>query len=174
MKKTLLFGVLAVLNAAIFTGGCGYHFGSLAHPQLESIAVAPVINDTLSFNASAVLRGLLTERVTTDGSLKLKNQKQADCILYARITDVSYKASDYGTDPFGDDTFLANEWRCTVKVEYSLIIPGRGKPLISNRVATGKSNFLNGPDMETARLNSMKQALFSAAKDIISNVTEGW
>ncbi|MBO5667875.1 MAG: hypothetical protein J6S43_01990 [Lentisphaeria bacterium] len=173
MKKSSLLSLL-VSAVILLAGGCGYHFGSLAHPQLESIAVAPVINDTLAFNAAAVLRGLLAERFTTDGSLKLKSKEKADCILYARVTDVSYKASDYGTDHFGDDTFLGNEWRCTVKVEYSVIIPGRGKPLIANRTATGTSDFLNGPDMETARLNSMRQALFAATKNIVSNVTEGW
>lgn len=172
MKHHVLYLIAA---AVLFVcSGCGYKFGSLAHPQLKSIAVAPVANDTLAYNASAVLRGVLCERFTTDGSLKLKSLHSADCILYARITDVAYQAVGYGKDPHGDDTFLANEWKCRVTVEYSVVIPGRAKPLISNRKATGSTNFTNGPDMETSRSNALHQACFSASKVIISNITEGW
>ena len=42
------------------------------HPQLNRVAVAPVTNETLSYNAAAILRNKLTEVFTTDGSLKLK------------------------------------------------------------------------------------------------------
>lgn len=158
----------------VLAGGCGYTFGSLAHPQIKSVAVAPVVNDTLAYNAAAVLRGLLNERFNTDGSLKLKSLSTADCIVYARITDVSYKALSYGTTHDGDDTFLANEWRCSVSVEYSVILPGRAKPLISNAAASGTSDFITGPDLESSRRNAMRQACFAAAKNIVSGVTEGW
>ncbi|MBE6364249.1 MAG: hypothetical protein E7053_00695 [Lentisphaerae bacterium] len=171
MKKILLLASVSTL--LIFTG-CGYKFGSLNHPQLQSIAVAPVTNETLAYNASAVLRGLLCERFTTDGSMKLESDEAADCILYARVTEVTYQALDYGTAPDGDDSFLANEWRCKVTVEYSVILPGRGKPLIHNRVATGNADFITGPDLETSRRNAMRQALFAATKSIVSNITEGW
>ena len=154
--------------------GCSYKFGSLAHPQLESIAVAPVVNDTLAYNASAVLRGVLTERFTVDGSLKLKSIGTADCILYAKITDVSYRAVGYGSDSSGDDTFLANEWDCKVTVAFSVVIPGRGKPLIKDQTVSGAASFFNGPDMETSRLNAMRQAFLMAAKTMVSRVTEGW
>jgi hypothetical protein len=94
--------------------------------------------------------------------------------LYARITDVSYKPVGYGSDPNGDDTFLANEWNCKVTVEFSAVIPGRGKPLIKNQQTTGSASFFNGPDMETSRHSAMRQAFLTAAKNIVSRVTEGW
>ena len=172
MKKMLFYLLVAV--TVFFVSGCGYKFGSLSHPQLDSVAVAPVANDTLAYNASAVLRGALCERFTTDGSLKLKSMQNADCIVYAKITDVSYQAIGYGKDPYGDDTFLANEWRCRITVEYSVVIPGRAKPLVSNRKAVGTTEFLNGPDMETSRNSALRQACFAASKTIISNITEGW
>jgi hypothetical protein len=114
------------LFAAVLCGwfcGCGYTVGPLGHPQLESVAVAPVINDTLAYNASAALRGLLCERITTDGTLKLKTVESADCIVYAKVKKVEYQALNYGSMPNGDDTLLANEWSCTVTVSFSLILP---------------------------------------------------
>ena len=171
MKKSTL---CLLAFAMLLFAGCGYKFGSLAHPQLQSIAIAPVTNDTLAYNAAAVLRGMLTERVTTDGSLKLKSQTKADCILYARVADVKYSAIDFGTTALGDDTYLANEWKCSVTVEFSVVIPGRGAPLIANRMVTGTSKFITGPDLETSRISGMRQALFDASKQIISGVVEGW
>lgn len=170
MKK---FWLLMTVSAALFTGGCAYRFGALSHPQLQSTAVAPVINDTLAFNASALLRGVLTERIVTDGALKLESMRKADCIIYAKITDVSYRALDYATIN-GDDSFLANEWQCSVTVQFSVILPGRGKPLIANKVVVGSSKFLNGPDMENSRQNALRQSCFDAAKKIVSELTEGW
>ena len=171
MKKII---VALLTGCALLAGGCGYHFGSLSHPQLQSIAVAPVANDTLSFNASALLRNMLNERIVTDGSMKLESLRRADCIIYSRITDVNYLALGYGRAPDGNDTFLANEWRCTVSVEYSVIIPGRGKPLIANRTVKGTSDFTTGPDLEVSRDSAMRQACFDAAKKIVSATVEGW
>ncbi len=168
------FQFYAAIAAMIFCCGCGYTCGSIAHPQLKTVAVAPVINDTTSYNSSAILRGLLSERFTTDGSMQLKTMETADCIVYAKITDVRYQAIDYGVASNGDDTYLANEWRCEADVEFSVVLPGRGKPLIANRKVTGKTKFINGPDMETSRNNALRQALFSATKTIVSSITEGW
>ena len=171
MKKLIAF---FLFSAIMMLTGCGYQFGSLAHPQLQSIAIAPVTNDTLAFNASGILRSMLAERVTTDGSLKLKSLTASDCILYARVAEVKYSAVDYGTTALGDDTYLANEWRCTVTVEYSVVIPGRGAPLIANRSVKGSSDFIAGPDLETTRQSGMRQALFDASKKVISGIVEGW
>ncbi|MBE6358075.1 MAG: hypothetical protein E7057_02375 [Lentisphaerae bacterium] len=171
MKK---FYSLLAAAVCVLMCGCGYTVGSLGHPQLESVAVAPVTNDTLAYNAAATLRGLLCERVTTDGTMKLKSLESADCIIYAKVKKVSYNALNYGTLPNGDDTILANEWNCKVEVVFSLIMPGRGKPLFAERTVSGSSKFINGPNMETSRENALRQALFDAAKTVVSNITEGW
>jgi hypothetical protein len=172
MMKKVFYSL--ILPAVLFFSGCGYQFGSIAHPQLSSIAVAPVINDTIFYNGSAMLRGLLSERVTVDGSLKLKDARSADCILYARITDVTYQATDSEKLPDGTDAFMPGEWKCEVKVEYSVVLPGRAKPLVSRKTAKGSAMFTNGPDLETSRQNGMRMALFAAAKNVISGIVEGW
>ena len=163
-----LCAVLCVLS------GCGYRMGSLGHPQLSSVAVAPVINDTLAYNGSAVLRGVLCELFTTDGTMKLVSLREADCIVYARITDYSYQAVGEKKTYTGESTFLPNEWRCSVEIEYSVVLPGRGKPLIKNRTVKGTARYITGPDLESSRINALRQALYRAARTIVSNLTEGW
>lgn len=168
MKKNVIFCIISA--AAILLSGCGYSFGQIGHPQLKTVAVAPVINDTLSFNAAAQMRNLLSETFTTDGTMKLVPEHKADCIVYARITDVKISAINWSDS----DDFQANEWQCSVNVTYSVILPGRGKPLISNASTSGTADFMTGPDMEGSRINGMRQAMYEAAKNIVSGITEAW
>lgn len=169
MKK--FYSVFAAA-ALIFFSGCGYKFGSLMHPQITSVAVAPVTNESLFYNASAVLRQKLTEVFTTDGSLKLKSIGSADCIVYARILKITFKeTSGHIRD---DDDFLPNEWTVSAEIEYSVILPGRAKPLLGPRTVTGHAEFVSDADLENARTNGMRQAMFDAAKTIVMNLTEAW
>ena len=59
----------------LLLGGCGYQVGSLMHPQVKTVAVAPVVNETVAYNVAAEMRGLLCECFITDGSLKLVDEK---------------------------------------------------------------------------------------------------
>ena len=167
--RNFLFFIFA-LAAVSGVNGCGYSFGPIGHPQLKTVAVAPVVNETLGYNAAAQMRGLLTECFTTDGTVKLVSMREADCIVYARITDVNITELNWSDD----DELQGNEWRCSVKVNYSVIIPGRGKPLISEASASGSADFISGPDLEGSRLSGMRQAMFEAAKQIVSGITEAW
>ena len=166
------FYSVLIITAVLFFSGCGYQFGSLMHPQITSVAVAPVTNETLFYNSAAVLRQKLTEVFTTDGSLKLKTIGTADCIVYARITKITFKeTSGHIRD---DDDFLPNEWTVTADVEYSVILPGRAKPLLGPCTVSGHAEFVSDADLENARTNGMRQAMFDAAKSIVANLTEAW
>ena len=57
---------------------------------------------------------------------------------------------------------------------FSVEIPGRAKSLISLRKATGSAKFENSVDMQTARENGVRQALYQAARNITAQVTEAW
>ena len=171
MNRKILF-VIPVIAVAAIISGCGYRIGYMGHPQLSTVAVAPVSNDTLSYNAAAMLRQKLTEVFTTDGTMKLKSISTADCIVYAKITNVTYaESSGHITD---DDDFLPIEWRVTVTVEFSVVIPGRGKPLIGPKTVTGSAEFISDADLENSRTYGLRQALFDASRTIVSNVTEAW
>ena len=44
--KHILIAAAALLLPIL--SGCGYRIGSLMHPQINSIAIAPVVNETVS------------------------------------------------------------------------------------------------------------------------------
>ncbi|WP_294433762.1 LPS assembly lipoprotein LptE [uncultured Victivallis sp.] len=156
----------------LLLGGCGYQVGSLMHPQVKTVAVAPVVNETVAYNVAAEMRGLLCECFMTDGSLKLVDEKEADCIVYARVLSIAFSEVNWST--VNDDLFVPNEWRVKMTVEFSVIIPGSAKPLISTRSVTGSAEFQTGPDMYIGRRNGIRQAAYDAAKQLVTAVTEGW
>lgn len=171
MKFLLLFLVL-LLN------GCGYHIGSMMHPQVKSIGIAPVTNETAFFNSASVLRSMLSETFMSDGSLKLEDMKKADCVIYARVTGIDF--SEISVADSTDERniyrsdFTPDHWRVNVTVQFSVEIPGRAKSLISLRKAVGSARFENSVDLQTARENGVRQALYQAARNITAQVTEAW
>ena len=162
----------ALLLPVLLLSGCGYRIGNMGHPQLKSVAIAPVVNDTLAYNASANMRAQLAERFQVDGTMKLTGMSQADCIVYARITEV--KLSELEASTRAEDDFLPNQWAIDLSVEFSVLIPGQAQPLIDKRKAKGRAEFMSGPDIEISRNYAIQQACFSAAKDLVSQVTEAW
>lgn len=169
-RKIFCFSLLPVL--ALFLSGCGYRLGNIGHPQLKSVAIAPVINDTLAYNAAANMRGLLAECFQTDGTMKLTSMQKADCIVYARVTNVTFSEISFGSRE--EDSFTPNQWSVSLAVEYSVVLPGRATPFLKNQKATGTAEFMSGPDIEISRNYAIKQACFVAAKNVVSQVTEAW
>lgn len=166
-----LFAALVLLVC----GGCGYRLGSIAHPQLKTVAVAPVQNETTELNLTAQVRNLLCERFMTDGSLKLVDEKEADCIVYARIIKVRFSEVSWAKhDKTQDDLFVPNEWKVELTIEFSVVIPGRAEPLVRTRTVTGSADFETGPDQMTGRMNGVRQAAYAAAGSVVSSFTEGW
>ena len=167
-----LFRLLPLLLLPVLFSGCGYRVGYLGHPQLKSVAVAPVVNDTLAYNVASQMRSLLSECFQTDGTMKLESVKRADCIVYARVTTISF--SEISWSSTRDNTNLPNQWRVQLTAEFSVVLPGRAEPLLRNMTASGSAEFMSGPDIEISRNYAIRQACFVAAKAIVSQVTEAW
>ena len=158
--------------------GCGYRIGtSMMHPQIKSIAVAPVVNDTTVYNASALLRGMMCETFNVDGSLKLEDMSKADCIIYCRLVDVKVNQVTRGRNNNNnddDDDFRSGEWRVTLTAEITVIIPGRKEPLLPIRKVTGSDFYQIQADPTTNRRYGIQQAGYDMAKKIAVDVTEAW
>ena len=168
--RTLIVSTLAA--AALTLCGCGYRIGSLMHPQIQSIAIAPVTNDTVAYNLAPQVRGLLCETFQQDGSLQLRRESNADCILYGRVTSIKFSNSTWSS-AYDDENFVPTQWTVKVTIEYTVVIPGELKPLAKGK-ATGEATFMTGADMEAGRANGIRLAAFDAAKKVVHQVTEGW
>jgi hypothetical protein len=165
--------IILLILSMFYVGGCGYKIGYLMHPQVKTVAVAPVTNETLEPHVSAVLRGALCEQFQFDGSLKLKSLQEADCIVYGRVIEVKTIAT--ADDSYDNkQTFRAAEWEVQVTFEYEVLIPGKLRPLISKRRVVGTAKYQIFVDAETTRRRGVMQACRNAAREAVIYTTEAW
>lgn len=172
--KFLRFSFIFLLPLCFGTG-CGYQIGArtLMHPQIKTIAVGEIKNDTLEMLAASVMRQQLCERFQFDGALTLKNPGHSDCILYGKISSVTNRT--IREDSMDNDvTFRPAEFQITVTLEFSVLIPGRGEPLVPKRVVSGSANYQILADPAISRANALKQACYNTAKLAVEYTTEAW
>ncbi len=177
MKTRTHSQIFSVFATAILliAGGCGYQVGSssLMHPQIKSIAIAAVTNETLAPNVAAEMRNMLAEQFATDGSLKLKSLEEADCILYCVVTKV--ETTSFSEDAEDNEMiYRPAEWSVSVTAKFSVIIPGRAKPLLSEREASGNARYNVYTDHDITKRRGIKMACFQAAEEIVEYTTEAW
>lgn len=163
----------ALLLSLLFLPGCGYHLGSIAHPQIKTVAIADVKNETYEVLAATLLRNVLAERFQFDNSLKLTSMDKADCIVYARVMNVSNSSVVWRYNR-KDEDYRAHEYRISVNVEYIVRIPGRAEPLVPKSSVSGSSLYLFSHDPAIGRVSALKQALLRISDQIVSSTTEAW
>ena len=173
-KIKLRFSILLTVAVLfLLLNGCGYRLGHLMHPQVKSIAVAPLKNETLAYNVPAVLRNRLTEAFMRDGALKVESLRKADCILYARVTKITYRE----TTPASFDneiTFRPMEWRIIMTAEFTVIIPGNKEPLIKLQKVSADAIFQVQADYFVNRERGIEQCAWHLSRIIVQQITECW
>lgn len=171
-KISLFLTFLTVVCSTVLLSSC-YHVGSLMPPGVDTIAIAPVENNTVEFNVSAEMRQLLSEQFMLDGSLKVVSLEEADCIIYTKITDVAFREVSRDSSDH-DMLYLPQEWEVRLQAEFSVIIPGNARQLVRPRKISGTANFQAQADLEVNRRRGIQQAARDAARTIVSYTTEAW
>lgn len=159
---------------SIFCCGCGYHVGGLAHPQLKTVAVAPVVNDTTMPNISAYMRDAMAERFMVDGTYKLVDMDEADLIVF--VTVKSYSLSENGESSYdsGSGLYLPSSWSVNLQSTVSVSIPGRAELLVNNANISQTAKFQNNIDYYLSQEVGLKQACYLTAGTVVSMTTEAW
>ena len=163
---------LMVTMAMLLCTSCGYRIGFIKHPQIDALAVAPVINETTIYNVASNMRMAMSEVIMQDGTYKLSDQKIADGVLFLTVKQVDF--AEFGSGSVEDNNrYRPSEWQTKVTVEFKLLIPGQAVPVRQGSVS-GVVQFQSNIDLETLRLTSARQACYEAAKQVIYQIAEGW
>ena len=168
-RKLFLFLVLSL--AVAFAGGCGYRMGNMMHPQIKTIAIAPVKNTSKEVLAAIVMRRLLAERFMFDGSLKIVPMEKADCILYCQISNVTQSAVTWEDK---DDEDRPSEFNLTVSGEFVVLLPGRTVPLVRKRTVSGSCTYQFLTDPAIGKESGLTQACLQMANLIVQYTVEAW
>lgn len=173
IKKHLPGLSAAVISLSLFFASCGYHMGSMMHPQIHSIAFSEVRNDTKEPLVSEFVRSQIAACFQTDNSLKITSKEKADCILYCRVTNVTQSASRT-TPSVEDDAFNPAEFSVSVSVEFEVLIPGRSEPLIPKRSVSGSAKYQYIFDPAAGRTSGLRQACYELGRQVVEYTVEGW
>jgi len=181
MKRTdsRLFRMIPAVCALVFCcvlsavlSGC-YHMGSMMHPQIKTIAISTIRNDTREPLLTELARTQIAARFQSDNSLKLVSKEKADCILYVRLVSVSNSMRRYNPG-YVDEEYRPAEFRISLSAEMEVLIPGRSEPLIPKRTVSGAANYQYNVDPQVGRYYGLRQACYDLAGDIVEYTTEAW
>ena len=163
-----------VLGCALSGVSCGYyHMGSMMHPQIKTIAISTIRNDTREPLLTELARTQIAARFQSDNSLKLVSKEEADCILYVRLVDVTTSVSRYNPG-YEEDEYRPAEFHLTINAEMEVLIPGRSEPLIRKRTVTGYANYQYNVDPQVGKYYGMRLASFDLGGEIVQYTTEAW
>jgi len=172
-EKKILAVCLSAMLLPLILCGCGYHMGSMMHPQIKTIAISDIRNDTREPLLTAVVRNQLAEAFQFDNSLSLKQKDEADCILYCRIISAETRTiRESSTD--NDRTYRPSEFRITLNAEFMVKIPGKSEPLIKLRPVSGSANYQYNADPNVGKYYGMRQAAYNLSRLIVEYTTEAW
>ena len=167
MKKAISSLLLALL-----VGGCaGYRLGPAtpAHlSHIKTIAVPTFGNTTLVPRIEALVTGTVIKQFQQDGTFRIASENQADAVLKAEVVTV-------GRNPARSvrgNVLSTTEFNLNLSVRYSLV--GRdGKPLSAGG-ASGSTSFFVGSDVSTDERQALPLAAEEMAKQLVSQLSEGW
>ena len=178
-QKTIRIFTLLLITT-ILSGCSTYHWGSLMHPQIKTIAIAPTINLTKKAGRDIKFRNALAQRLMSEGSLTLKNRKNADAILKTKIVSLvskalaSSKTRDETNREEDRDAYQTSIYQVEVIVEYEVTITGETTTVLPKKQIKGVANFSKTPDMIITSEAATRKALNDAAEKIIIDIVEGW
>jgi hypothetical protein len=161
-----------VLFLAFLFGGCaGYKLGP-AKPaylgQIHSIAVPTFGNTTLSPRIEVLVTSTVIKQFQQDGTFRIANEDQADAILKAEIVAV-------GRSPARSvrgNVLSTTEFNLSLTVKYTLV--GRDRKVLTTAGASGFTSFFVGSDVATDERQAMPLAAEELAKQLVSQLSEGW
>lgn len=162
--------VLCLFAATMFFGGCAsYKLGHTADSTpFTSVAIAPVLNDSMAPQAAPMVTNALQQSLQTSG-LTVAGEGSAEAALEVRL--IHYRRMVTATRP--EDTGRHSGFRVILEAEATLT--GRdGTVFFKNRRFTGEVQVYAYDDLATQEYASMPQLARSLADRIRDAVTGTW
>ena len=163
----LLNGLLATL---LFSGCMGYRLGG-THPKgVESVFVAPVINQTLESAIELQVTHALRQRIQFDGRLKLVDSpNEADAVMEVVLTDYFLSAIAFRND----FKTTAEQYRIRISASSILKDAQTGKAITKSETY-GETTFFFESDLTTSKRSALPRAAQELAKFTVDDLVEQW
>ena len=169
MKSKL---VAAGVAAVLLSGCAGYHLGSIkpyALREIHSIAVPTFKNDTLVPRAEVLITDTVIKQIQSDGTYRIAGgDENADATLKGEI----YRVGRNPARSVRGNVLATTEFNLSLVVRYHLV-DKQGNQLAGGD-AFGATNFFVSSDVNTDERQALPLAAESLAKNLTSQLSEGW
>lgn len=164
--------LLSAFLLSFALSGCvsGYRLGSTLPPDIKSVHV-PIVNNQTDepLLADEVTRAVLAQ-VQRDGSLDIESPEAADAILRVTVTD-------FRLEPLGfeaTDRRRVDEYRLRLIANAELVRTSSGNTLARAGDLQGRSDFELTGDLTSGKRLGTPGAAEDLARRIVAAVTEAW
>ena len=176
MLRNLKLVLTSLLLAATFSA-CGYHHESLAHPQIRSVAIGAIDNDSEDPRLGILMNEALKEAVMHDGSFRLVTVDEADVIITGHFAEikqqgVGFHRGDTSTDKASAKTYRNDSYRSNLNFDYKL--QTRKDLLIKQTSRSESADFVESLDFQSDRREALKVACRRLAGKVVISLSEGW
>lgn len=174
MKKNnplITVALTGLLGLCLLACGCtGYKLGNTLPPGLSAITIPVFINETKEPGLETRVTAATIQEFQKDGSLKVVQKEQANCILEVRVKKSELEPLRYRRD----QATTANEYRLTLSADVVLRkLPGN-EILVNSQGVIGFTTFTALTDLPSARRAALPKASADLGQRIVKCVVEYW
>jgi outer membrane lipopolysaccharide assembly protein LptE/RlpB len=171
MRHLQFLLLLPLLGSLLLQTGCqNYQLGSQLPPDIKSVYVPTVRNQTDEpLLENEVTQAILNE-LQRDGSLSIESEETADAILYVNITSYEIKALSFDNE----NRARPDEYRLILGASVEMVRSSNGQILSRNGSLRGREDFPLSGDLTTAKRNGLPGAADDLARFVVSAITEAW
>jgi hypothetical protein len=162
---------LGIILTALLLGGCmGYQLGGGRPDGVDSVYMAPVLNQSGEPAIELQVTHALRDRIQFDGRMKLLNERNdADAVIEVilssyQLTPIAYR-KDLDTTP--------ERYRMRINATATLKNTRTGET-ISKSDSYGETIFLFESDLTTSKRNALPEAAHDLAKYLVDDLIEMW
>jgi hypothetical protein len=169
MRKALqITGNIAI---ALLLAGCmGYQLGGGKPAGIETVSMAPVINQTAEPAIELQVTHALRDRIQFDGRLKLVDAGDfADGIIEVHLTRYEMTPIAYR----GDKTTMPQVYRLRITGKAALRRSDTGN-IIATSETYGEATFPFQSDLTSAKRDALPAAATEIAKFMVDDLIEQW
>lgn len=166
---------LSALLTFFLVSSCShYKLGHVMHPQIKTVGIGQVINQTDQPRLSVFMVEKLKERFMQDASLKVVPTSEADIILTGKITNynINARGRSHQEERENGQGFFSLIFSTSVTFTYE-VKTKKDWELLKGSV-TDKADFTELIDQYEERKNAFRRASYEVAKKVVSEITEAW
>lgn len=157
-------------GAVVLTGCAGYRLGSMLPPEVKTVFVEVVQNETTEPNIEFDVTQAIISRFQRDGSLKIASRDNADSVLRVTLTEYRLAPAVYEKDR----RTAAEEYRVTIVSRILLTRTGTEEVLVEHPRVMGDTVFPLTGDLSSSKRLALPLVATDLAQDIVEKIVDYW